>query len=284
MNLQSDVIKQQEMIETAIREGRKKVDYNTVEYPLEFFIEKISQEQVNDQLKWDTLQQSYFIESLLMGLPILNLVMDSDENIIDGKQRLYTTINFVNGNFKLENLKQMPSLNGFHFQDLLLSRQRKFKRLSAKIIVLSESSDVSYCLDGDISKIIPLEEKKSYDKLFSNASHEDLFKLLKPFNQTGGYYEVTITFYDRNSGQMNFKIDGGNERWKIKFDSLSEAMGKAQEIINELIKISNDVDLERLFEWQNKLKGSEPGLRNSFQPRLWLEQQEDTGKKKRKRR
>ncbi|MCH2246559.1 MAG: DUF262 domain-containing protein [Crocosphaera sp.] len=234
MNLQSDVIKQQEMIETAIREGRKKVDYNTVEYPLEFFIEKISQEQVNDQLKWDTLQQSYFIESLLMGLPILNLVMDSDENIIDGKQRLYTTINFVNGNFKLENLKQMPSLNGFHFQDLLLSRQRKFKRLSAKIIVLSESSDVSYCLDGDISKIIPLEEKKSYDKLFSNASHEDLFKLLKPFNQTGGYYEVTITFYDRNSGQMNFKIDGGNERWKVKFDSLSEAMGKAQEIIDEL--------------------------------------------------
>ncbi|MEL4895941.1 DUF262 domain-containing protein [Crocosphaera sp. Alani8] len=248
MNLQSDKIKQQEIIETAIREGRKKCDYNTVDYPLEFFIEEISQEQVNYELKWDTLQQSYFIESLLMGLPALNLVMDSDESIIDGKQRLYTTINFVNGNLKLENLKQMPSLNGFHFQDLLLSRQRKFKRLSAKTIVISESSDMSYFLDGDISKIITLKEKISYDKLFSNVSHEDLFKLLKPFNQTGDNYGVTITFYDRNSGQMNFKIDGGNERWKIKFDSLSEAMGKAQEIINEL----NPKFQEVFDDWNTK--------------------------------
>ncbi len=147
MNLQSDKIKQQEMIETAIREGRKKVDYNIVDYPLEFFIEKISQQQINDELKWDTLQQSSFIESLLMGLPVLKMIMDSDENIIDGKQRLYTTINFVNGHLKLENLKKMSSLNGFHFQDLLLSRQRKFKRITARTIVISPSSDVSYWLD-----------------------------------------------------------------------------------------------------------------------------------------
>lgn len=147
MNLQSDKIKQQEMIETAIREGRKKVDYNIVDYPLEFFMEKISQQQINDELKWDTLQQSSFIESLLMGLPVLKMIMDSDENIIDGKQRLYTTINFVNGHLKLENLKKMSSLNGFHFQDLLLSRQRKFKRITARTIVISPSSDVSYWLD-----------------------------------------------------------------------------------------------------------------------------------------
>lgn len=147
MNLQSDKIKQQEMIENAIREGRKKVDYNTVDYPLEFFIEQISQQQINDELKWDTLQQSSFIESLLMGLPVLKMIMDSDDNIIDGKQRLYTTINFVNGHLKLENLKKMPSLNGFHFQDLLLPRQRKFKRITMRTIVISPSSDVSYWLD-----------------------------------------------------------------------------------------------------------------------------------------
>ncbi len=147
MNLQSDKIKQQEIIETAIREGHKKVDYNTVDYPLEFFIEHISQQQVNDELNWDTLQQSSFIESLLMGLPVLKIVMDSDENIIDGKQRLYTTINFVNGHLKLEKLKKLSTLNGFHFQDLLLPRQRKFKRITVRTIVISPSSDISYWLD-----------------------------------------------------------------------------------------------------------------------------------------
>ncbi|MGK7939913.1 MAG: DUF262 domain-containing protein [Crocosphaera sp.] len=102
---------------------------------------------MNDELNWDTLQQSSFIESLLMGLPVLKIIMDSNKNIIDGKQRLYTTINFVNGHLKLENLKKMSSLNGFHFQDLLLSRQRKFKRITARTIVISPSSDVSYWLD-----------------------------------------------------------------------------------------------------------------------------------------
>lgn len=34
MNLQSDKIKQQEMIEIEIQEGRKKVYYNIADYPL----------------------------------------------------------------------------------------------------------------------------------------------------------------------------------------------------------------------------------------------------------
>lgn len=86
---------------------------------------------------------------------------------------------------------------------------------------------------GDIREITPLEEKIPYNKLFPNVTHEDLFKVLKPFNQTGGNYWASVTFSDRNSGHMNFKIDGG-ERWEVEFDSLSEAMGKAQEIIDEL--------------------------------------------------
>ena len=147
MNLQSEKIKQQEMIEMAIREGRKKVDYNTVDYPLEFFVEHINQQQVNDELNWDTLKQSYFIESVLMGLPVLKIIMDSDDNLIDGKQRLYTTINFVNGHLKLENLKILSSLNNFYFQDLLLPRQRKFKRITVRSIVIFPSSDLSYWLD-----------------------------------------------------------------------------------------------------------------------------------------
>ena len=40
------MIKNQELAETAIREARKTIDYNTVEYPLEYFIDKISKQQI----------------------------------------------------------------------------------------------------------------------------------------------------------------------------------------------------------------------------------------------
>lgn len=145
----------QEIAEIAIREARKTVYYNTVQYSLEYLIDKISQQEINDYLDWDESQQSYFIESLMLGLPVLNIVFkDVDDNnygselkeaiqLIDGRKRLYTTINFVNGNLKLENLKELTTLNGLTFKDLTLSRQRKFQRISVRAIAVAPNSDIS---------------------------------------------------------------------------------------------------------------------------------------------
>lgn len=140
------MIKNQEIAETAIREARKTVDYNTIEFPLEYFIDKICKEEINKNLCWDKSQQSYFIESLLLGLPVLNVVINDNDDelkIIDGKQRLYTAINFINGNLELQNLKTLTSLNGFGFNDLLSPRQRKFKRISVRAIAVSPDFDLS---------------------------------------------------------------------------------------------------------------------------------------------
>ncbi len=139
------MLKNQQIAETAIREARKTIDYNTVEYPLEYFIDKISDEEIKKDLHWDTLQQSYFIESLLLGLPVIHAVIHDDLELefIDGKQRLYTAINFVKGNLILSNLKTLTALNGFSFNDLLPSRQRKFKRISVRAIAVNPKSDLS---------------------------------------------------------------------------------------------------------------------------------------------
>ena len=144
-----------EIVETDIREARKAIDYNTVEYPLEYFIDRVTQQQIDENLNWDESKQSYFIESLMLGLPVFNIVfIDKDNNdgysviddpkqLIDGKQRLCTAINFINGNLRLENLKELESLNGFKFSDLVLSRQRKFKRITVKAIAVNPNSDLS---------------------------------------------------------------------------------------------------------------------------------------------
>lgn len=145
---------QKELVELAIREARKTVDYNTIGYPLEYFVDKISQQEIDDNLNWDESKQSYFIESLMLGLPALNIVfqekninnwseLDSFEQLIDGKQRLMSALNFANGNLRLSSLKQLESLNGFKLNDLVLSRQKKFKRILVRTIKVDSKSDIS---------------------------------------------------------------------------------------------------------------------------------------------
>lgn len=59
------MLKNQELAETAIREARKTVDYNTAEFPIEYFIlkdtashiDQINQQQINDNLNWDESKQ-----------------------------------------------------------------------------------------------------------------------------------------------------------------------------------------------------------------------------------
>ena len=139
------MIKNQEIAESAIREARKTIDYNTIDYPLEYFIDKISDEELEKNLHWVSFQQSFFIESLLLGLPVIHAVIhdDIELELIDGKQRLYTAINFIKGNLELCNLKTLASLNGFKFNDLVKSRQKKFKRISVRAIVVDPKSDLS---------------------------------------------------------------------------------------------------------------------------------------------
>lgn len=121
----------QEIIEAEIRQQQKKFDYNTVSYRLEYLVDKISQQEIDASLCWDQKKQSYFIESLLLGLPVLEIVIKQNDNdtesaidVIDGKQRLYTTINFINNHLALNGLEKLVMLNGFKFKDMVLSRQR----------------------------------------------------------------------------------------------------------------------------------------------------------------
>ena len=149
------MIKNKELAEAAIRKGRESVDYDTIGFPIEYFVDHINQQQIDDNLNWDELAQSYFIESLILGLPVLNIVFlekknsyrgcrfDSIEQLIDGKQRLYAALNFINGNLRLENLKELIALNGFDFKDLPLSRQKKFRRISVRAIAVDPKSDIS---------------------------------------------------------------------------------------------------------------------------------------------
>lgn len=146
--------------EAEIRDKSKRVDYNTLEYPIEVIVQKYLDGIEYDEnelfipdyqreMAWDEERQSKFIESVMLGLPIPYIfVADTSEGedlarleIIDGTQRIRTLQRFVKNEFTLKNLEKLESLNGFTFKDLPLPRQRRFKRTTIRMIVLTEDAD-----------------------------------------------------------------------------------------------------------------------------------------------
>ncbi|NES04834.1 MAG: DUF262 domain-containing protein [Okeania sp. SIO2F4] len=154
---------QKEAAEAEIREKQKAVDYRTTEYPVEVIVQKYLEGEENDnnelfipdyqrEMVWDDERQSKFIESVFLGLPIPPIFVadiNDEENeedeasleIIDGTQRIRTLTRFIKNELILCELKKLGQLNNFRFEDLLLSRQRRFNRATIRIIQLTEKAD-----------------------------------------------------------------------------------------------------------------------------------------------
>jgi Protein of unknown function DUF262 len=151
-------IDQQIKADEQIMEKQKIVDYQIREYTIELLVKKFQEgrkENKNDifipdyqrKFVWDEKKQSFFIESLLLGMPIPYMFSaDSAENdgrseIVDGSQRLRTMEAFLDNKLVLVDLKKLDFLNGFRFSDFLDSRQRRFKRKTIRLIELTEKAD-----------------------------------------------------------------------------------------------------------------------------------------------
>lgn len=151
-----------ELIETQIKDNQKDFDFDIREYTLEFL--QIQFNPPKDSGKepdlfipdyqrnfvWSTTQQSLFIESLLLGLPIPYIFgadVSTDEQddgrveIVDGAQRIQTIDAFITNQLVLENLPILTLLNGKKFEDLPLVRQRRFLRTSIRMIELSNITE-----------------------------------------------------------------------------------------------------------------------------------------------
>ncbi len=149
-----------EAAEAEITQNIRDVRYIVREYPTEVVVQKYLTGIKKDQneiyvpgyqrdLIWPERNQSRFIESLLIGLPIPFLFVadvsekEDPENagrleIVDGVQRIRTLARFLTNNLVLSNLERLGHLNGFRFSDLHPSRQRRFRRATLRLIELTE--------------------------------------------------------------------------------------------------------------------------------------------------
>lgn len=141
------------ILENEIENQQRNVSYDTKEYTIEIIVQKYLTDLDKDENEffvpeyqrefvWDNNRQSRFIESLMIGLPIPYIFLAETSNgryeIVDGSQRIRTLAAYLNDELKIQGLEKISSLNKLTFSDLDIARQRKFKNISLKMIVLSE--------------------------------------------------------------------------------------------------------------------------------------------------
>ena len=148
------------LVDKQIEELQKITDYEIKEWPIGVLVEKFTNGRDSDESEifipdyqrdmiWTSKQQSRFIESILIKLPVPFIfaadVGKGDREgaleIIDGSQRIRTLDNFLSNKLELVGLKKLTEAIGMRFSDLSKPRQMRFKRTTVRVIELTEKAD-----------------------------------------------------------------------------------------------------------------------------------------------
>lgn len=92
------------------------------------------------ELVWPTKKKCELIESILMGIPLPAFYVREQDNgvyvVVDGKQRLTTLFDYIDGKFKLEGLKILKGMNNKPFKELTTLQQNKIEDYSLQLNVI----------------------------------------------------------------------------------------------------------------------------------------------------
>lgn len=239
-------IEEKEKAERDILENRNDFAWGVREWSIETILAKFGENGDPDSscelyipeyqrdYKWDTKIASRFIESILLGFPIPYLYIASVENfedqeqdgrieIIDGTQRIRALRYFVNNEFALNELKELKSLDGFYYKDLLPGRQRKFLRESLRLIELKSDAEGDYRrnlferINSGFKKLLPMEVRKGsdnaatpfYTKVIQICAQNELFRKLAPLSRSQqsneDYSELVLRFFGYVESLDNYK-------------------------------------------------------------------------------
>ena len=202
MSNNADVVTE---IAEQIREKKQEVRFSTREYVAEYLIDKFKEEdffipfEYQRNFVWTDKDCSYFIESVLIGLPIPYMFFaDTDDwrtEIVDGAQRMNALVNFVNDDLKLADLKILTSVNGKTFSELPIEVQRRFSNASFRVVYLEEGTTVEVRQEifrriNSSGKQLRSQEIRrgsmdgGFSDLVKSLSQNSLFGELAPLSET----------------------------------------------------------------------------------------------------
>jgi hypothetical protein len=228
--------------ESAVRKHQREVDYDSKEMTIEMIVDKYNEGVDTDENElfvpdyqrdfvWSEKSKSRLIESLIIGLPIPHIFiadvesgdpdLDGRIEIVDGSQRVRTLHAFLSNQLTLTELQLIPQLNGFTFSDLPTSRQRRFKRISIRIIELSNCTeatrrDLFERINTGSNELKDMEVRKGskhgssmlYSNVIAVCADNNVFKEVVPLSATklkrGEDLEFSLRFFAYLNNYQNF--------------------------------------------------------------------------------
>ncbi|MBZ9815787.1 DUF262 domain-containing protein [Mesorhizobium sp. CA7] len=191
-------------IQDAVETARNEVRYLVTDFPVDTLIRKYKDDNPDEgdiyvptyqrSLQWNNDQKSYFIESLLLRIPIPPIFfyeVGGRLEVVDGSQRIRTLVDFKNDVFRLVNLEKLDSLNGLKFSKLPSVTKKRFLNSPIRSFVLEEGTDESSRVElfrriNTSSKQLSDAEirKGAYQgpflDLVIDCANREVFKLLAP--------------------------------------------------------------------------------------------------------
>lgn len=144
----------QEEVLSIVEQAQREVKYLISDMPVELINGKFNLAEQKDgdiyipeyqrNLRWDRDAMSFFIESLLLRIPIPPIFFYENRGkleIVDGSQRIRTLVMFVSGEFALTGLERLEILNGLGFRDLPEITRRKFLNTPIRTFILEQDTD-----------------------------------------------------------------------------------------------------------------------------------------------
>lgn len=131
---------------------------------------------------WSPTEQSRFVESLILGLPVPNIFLAKDSNsktlnIIDGQQRLKTLQRYLSGKFSISNSKKIhEDFRGRYFNSEVAKSARSKVLDEADARTLSDSILHSIVIKPDASS-----DSSEYGHEYNNA----VIQIFRRLNTSG---------------------------------------------------------------------------------------------------
>lgn len=268
-----------------ISEKKQEIKYDTRDYVIGYLVNQFEEEEFyvpreyQRNFIWTNTDKSYFIESVLMGLPIPFMFFadtsDGKIEIVDGAQRTQTLVQFAQNELKLNDLEILTDSNGLSFSDLDIAVQRRFLNTNIRVVYLEEGTTKNVRQEifkrintsGRLAK--PAEIRRgSFDGPFKVFLEEcvqnELFQKLAPRSKEvedryEGFELVLRFFAYTDSYQDDFNNYDGNV---AKF--LDRYLKQKNKVFDDkTITNSYKMRFEKMLKYTEKLLG-ERGFRKSL--------------------
>lgn len=260
------------LVDKQIEELQKITDYEIKEWPIGVLVEKFTNGRDSDEseifipdyqrdMVWTPKQQSRFIESILIKLPVPFIfaadVGQGDREgaleIIDGSQRIRTLDNFLSNRLELVGIKKLTQAIGMRFSDLSKPRQMRFKRTTVRVIELTEKADEDARremfdrLNSGGTPLTTMEVRRGvvdgpFMTFITECATNAQFKALVPLSERNAkrkeYEEIVLRYFAYLNNYRSFKKsveDFLTEYLKSKNGNFSDA--DKQAMLDEFVRM-----------------------------------------------